>query len=44
MYQAMWFVSLLFFLGTGMIFSFDIETPDGTIKFKGWVGKMSEDV
>jgi len=44
MYKAAWFLCLIFFLCTFMIFSFEVETPDGNIKFNGWFGKMSDDL
>lgn len=44
MYKTMYFISFLFFICTFAIFSFEIDTPDGKISFKGWIAKIDDSV
>ena len=44
MLNVTWFFCLILFLFvcTLGIFSFSIDSPEGTVKFNGWMGRFSE--
>lgn len=42
MHDFTWFLLLILFVCTLGVCSFGVETPEGTINFNGWMGKMND--